>query len=118
VLYRPLSNPKFLLPGASVETTATRLEPRRGISWSWSDGTTVDIDAEEVDGVTAVTLVNARFRGTSDEIVKAALNATEGFALVLADLKTFLEHGKSAHIVRDKTRLIELRQGDYTSSQT
>lgn len=100
---------QFLVPGAKVETTATRLDTGRGISWRWSDGTTVEIDAEELDGGTAVTIVNDGFQGTSDEIVESALNATEGFALVLADLKTLLEHGGSADIVRDKARLIQLR---------
>lgn len=101
---------RFMVPGAEADTTATRLEPGRGVSWHWSDGTTVDVDAEAVDGGTAVTLVNAGFQGSPEEIVEAALNATEGFALVLADLKTLLESGSSAHLVRDKARLIELRQ--------
>ena len=101
---------EFMVSGAQVDTTATRLEPERGISWNWSDGTTVDIDVEAVDGGAAVTLINEGFQGTSAEIVEAALNATEGFALVLADLKTLMENGRSARIVRDKARLIELRQ--------
>ena len=101
---------EFMVPGAQVDTTATRLEPERGISWNWSDGTTVDIEVEAVDGGAAVTLINDGFQGTPDEIMGAALNATEGFALVLADLKTLLEQGNSAHIVRDKARLIVLRQ--------
>jgi uncharacterized protein YndB with AHSA1/START domain len=101
---------KFMVPGAEADATATRLEPGRGLSWKWSDGTTVDIDVEPADGGTAVTLVNAGFEGTAEEIVEAALNATEGFALVLADLKTLLESGGSAHLVRDKAKLIALRK--------
>lgn len=101
---------KFMVPGAEVDTTATTLEPERAIAWSWSDGTTVDVELEEIDGATAVTVVNAGFQGTPEEIVEATLNATEGFALVLADLKTMLESGFSANIVRDKARLIELQQ--------
>lgn len=101
---------EFMVPGARVNTTAKTLEPERGISWNWSDGTTVAIEVEAVDGGAAVTLINEGFQGTPDEIMEAALNATEGFALVLADLKTLLEIGTSAHIVRDKARLIELRQ--------
>ena len=101
---------KFMVPGAEIDTTATRLDESRGIGWKWPDGTTVDIDLEAMDGATAVTLVQQGFQGTEDAIVAAALNATEGFTLVLADLKTLLELGKSAHIVRDKARLIELRK--------
>lgn len=100
----------FMVPGAENRTTATRIEPGKGLGWIWSDGTTVEIDTEAVDGGVAVTIVNAGFEGTPEEIVEAALNATEGFALVLADLKTLLESGSSARLVRDKARLIELRQ--------
>jgi uncharacterized protein YndB with AHSA1/START domain len=101
---------KFMVPGAEVETTLTRLEPGRGMSWNWSDGSTVDIELEPVEGGVAVTLTNEGFQGTSAEVIEAALNATEGFALVLADLKTLLEHGRSAHIVWDKARLIQMRK--------
>ena len=99
----------FMVPGAETETTATKLEPSRGIGWNWSDGTTVDVELVKLEGGTAVTVTNAGFQGNPDEIVDAALNATEGFAFVLADLKTMLETGASAHIVRDKARLIQLR---------
>lgn len=100
----------FKVAGAAVDANATRLIPGQAISWNWSDGTTVDVDLEEIDGGTAVTIVNSGFQGSVDEIVKRALDATEGFAFVLADLKTMLESGESAHIVRDKARLIELRK--------
>ena len=100
---------EFLVPGAVAQTTATRLDPR-AIAWTWDDGSTVDISLEPLDGGTAVTVVNSGFSGSGEEIVEAALNATEGFALVLADLKGLLETGASAGIVRDKARLIELRQ--------
>jgi uncharacterized protein YndB with AHSA1/START domain len=29
---------EFLVPGAAVETTLTRLDPERGLSWRWSCG--------------------------------------------------------------------------------
>ncbi len=99
----------FMVPGAQTDTTATQIETG-SLSWRWEDGTTVDIETEELDGGTAVTLVNAGFQGSPEQVVETALNATEGFALVLADLKTLLETGKSAGIDRDEARLIELRQ--------
>lgn len=97
----------FLVAGAEVDTTATRLERARELAWDWSDGSRVAIEFEPVDGGTAVTLVNDRFDG---DAVEAALNATEGFALVLADLKTWIETGASAGIVRGKAKLIALRR--------
>jgi uncharacterized protein YndB with AHSA1/START domain len=102
---------EFLVPGAAVETTLTRRDPERGLSWRWSDGTTVDVDLEDVDAATAVTLVNAGFDGTPEEQLQHALDATEGFAIVLCDMKTLLESNESAGLTRSKARLIELRAG-------
>lgn len=35
-----------------------------------------------------------------------ALNATEGFSIVLCDLKVWLETGRVANLVKDKAELI------------
>ena len=56
---------------------------------------------------TAVTIVNADFPGGHDDQVEVALNSTEGFAIVLCDLKTLLEQGRPAGLVRAKARLIK-----------
>ena len=101
---------EFMVKGAAVDATATKLEQGRSLAWNWSDGTTVDITLEECDGATAVTVINAGFKGDTNDMFEAALNATEGFSLVLADLKTLLESGKSSSIVKDKARLIELNK--------
>ena len=100
---------EFKVPGAKVKTTATKLTLRRAIAWKWSDGTTVNIELEELEKGTAVTIINSGFQGSPNKKVQSSLNATEGFSFVLADLKTLLESGKSSHIVKDKARLIELR---------
>lgn len=101
----------FMVAGAEVDTAATRIDPETGVAWDWSDGTHVDIALEKIDGnSTAVTVTHDGFQGSGDDIVASALDATEGYALVLADLKTLLETGTSANIVRDKARLIQLRR--------
>jgi uncharacterized protein YndB with AHSA1/START domain len=100
----------FLVPGAEDRTTATALVPGRHLAWRWSDGTTVDIELDERGAETAITLVNEGFLGDRAAQIEAALNATEGFALVLADLKTLLENGTSAGIVAAKASLIVERQ--------
>ena len=41
----------------------------------------------------------------ADALAQAA-KTVEGFAIVLCDLKTLLETGDSAHLVRDKAELI------------
>lgn len=102
---------EFMVPGAKVDTTLTRFEPERALSWKWDDGSTVDIEVEEIDGGTAVTLINGHFDGEPEEQMAAALDATEGFAIVLCDLKVLLETGVSPGVTRAKARLIELRAG-------
>ena len=100
---------KFMVEGAEVDTTATAMEEGERLAWDWSDGSKVSIEFEALDGGTAVTLVNDSFPHKGDDLVDAALNASEGFALVLADLKTLLESGKSAGIAKAKAKLIALR---------
>lgn len=41
---------------------------------------------------TFVTITNTGFIGNSDEVVEQAISSTEGFTLVLAGAKAFLEH--------------------------
>ena len=41
---------------------------------------------------TFVKIINSGFKGTSDELIKQIRNSTEGFTLVLAGLKAYLEH--------------------------
>ncbi len=100
---------EFMVPGAETETTATRLEQDRALSWRWSDGTSTSIDLEPMGDVTAVTVVCRDFAGDTSEQVEAALNACEGFTIVLCDLKTLLETGTSAGLVASKARLIQQR---------
>jgi uncharacterized protein YndB with AHSA1/START domain len=99
----------FMIDGAEIDTTATAMEEGKRLAWDWSDGTKVLIEFEALDGGTAVTLVNNSFPHKGNDTVDAALNATEGFAIILADLKTLLESGKSAGISRAKAKLITLQ---------
>ena len=100
----------FMVEGAAIDTTATTMEPGKKLAWDWSDGSKVLIELEALGGGTAVTLINDHFPQHGAERIDAALNATEGFAIVLADLKTLLESGTSAGITKAKAKLIALRQ--------
>lgn len=100
---------EFMVPGAKDTVTATQLDPDEIIAWEWSDGV-VRIELESFEDGTAVTLVNDRFPGSNDEQVEAALNGTEGFSIVLCDLKTLLESGKCAGLTKAKARLIQARR--------
>lgn len=96
---------EFMVPGAKDAVTATHLHPHSLIGWTWSAGS-VRVELEAFDGGTAVTVVNTGFAGTEDKQVEAALDTTEGFAIVLCDLKTLLETGTSAGLTKAKARLI------------
>ena len=59
---------------------------------------------EEQKGITVVSVEARGFgsQGGTDQVV----NATEGFSIVLCDLKILLESGHSANLVKDKAELI------------
>lgn len=52
------------------------------------------------DNETFVTITSSEFTG--DGIVKQAIDATEGFTIVLCGLKAYLEHGIQLNLVSDK----------------
>lgn len=100
----------FMVAGAEVETTARTLDRPKTMAWDWSDGSQVTIDLEAFGGGTAVSVVNSGFKGSPQQQIDAALNSTEGFSIVLCDLKTLLETGESSGLTRAKARLIEARR--------
>lgn len=95
----------FMVPGAHETVTVTDYEQDNHIAFTWSDGITVDIRFEErEETATKVVVVATGFSG--DEATEQAINATEGFTIVLCDLKCLLETGRSGNMVRDKATLI------------
>lgn len=77
----------FLVPGTKIDTTDTRLDRPSVLDWHWSDVSWVSITLEPLDDVTAVTGINAHLASDGHGEGETALNATEDFALFLADLK-------------------------------
>jgi uncharacterized protein YndB with AHSA1/START domain len=100
---------EFMVPGATTETTATNLVEGRAVAWKWLDATMVNIDLEEIGSTTAVTIIVKDFGSSALDQVDAALNACEGFAIVLCDLQTLLESGTSAGLVASRARLMQAR---------
>jgi uncharacterized protein YndB with AHSA1/START domain len=99
---------EFMVKGAAVETFVRELERDTRILLEWSDGTTVEWTLQSrPDGTTRLAVENAGFKGELDEVLETALESTQGFTIVLCDLKTLLEQGASANLVRDKARLIQ-----------
>ncbi len=54
------------------------------------------------DDSTWVSVVNAGFAGSGDEIVKQAADTQEGFVLVLAGAKAWLEHNINLKLIADR----------------
>jgi len=96
---------RFMVPGAAEVTSVTRFDPPSALAFDWSDGISVSLTFEaHTPGITRLALEASGFRG--DALLDQAVNATEGFTIVLCDLKTLLESGQSANLVRDKAQLI------------
>lgn len=96
---------EFLVPGARETVEVTGFEKNRRIVLKWSDGVSVDLRFHKyAASATRVEVSCSGFRGRA--AVEHAIDATQGFAIVLCDLKSLLETGRSGHMVRDKAALI------------
>jgi uncharacterized protein YndB with AHSA1/START domain len=95
---------EFMVPGAVEKVVVTRFEAPRLLGFDWSDGIHVDMTFDPFEDGTRVGVTVSGF--TRDGLLAQATGAIEGFAIVLCDLKTLLETGESAHLVRDKAALI------------
>jgi len=107
-----------------------RLEPGKEVTWEWEmynfsvavkvkeieqdkrivvewgaydEATTIEwVFTARPDNTTFVSITNSGFTGTGDEVVKKALDSTEGFTFVLAGVKALLEHNVELNLVRDR----------------
>jgi uncharacterized protein YndB with AHSA1/START domain len=90
----------------SVEAKVKALESNKRIVVEWSAyGTPTGIEwvfTPRVDGTTFVSITNSGFSGSSEEIAKTAIGASEGFAFVLARAKALLEHNVRLNLVPDR----------------
>jgi len=95
----------FMVPGATAKVVVTRFESPHHLSFVWDDELHVDMTFDPFgDGGTRITVAVSGFKGA--DAVPQAIDTVEGFAIVLCDLKTLLETGESAGLVRDKAELI------------
>jgi uncharacterized protein YndB with AHSA1/START domain len=96
---------EFLVPGAKEEVTVIHMEDGQRIAFGWSDGKNVEIRLKAFGRGTTRVIIEVRgFKGSA--AAAEAIGATEGFAIVLCDLKALLENGSSGRMVRDKAKLI------------
>ncbi|HEY0736294.1 MAG TPA: SRPBCC family protein [Herpetosiphonaceae bacterium] len=91
---------------ASASVTAIAIEPHTRIAIEWpgySGMTTVEwLLASQADGTTFVTVTEAGFTGTGDELVQQVTDSTQGFSLMLAGMKALLEHNIRLNLVGDR----------------
>ncbi len=97
---------EFKVHGAADDVEVIALEPGRQIKVRWSDQSTTEwmFDAS-TSGETVVTIEQAGFSGA--EAADQALDATEGYTIVVCDLKVLLERGIAVGLCADKAALIE-----------
>jgi uncharacterized protein YndB with AHSA1/START domain len=95
----------FMVPGAVARVTVTRFESPNLLAFDWDDETHVTMTFEPFgDGGTRARAEISGFGGAN--ALQQATDTVEGFAIVLCDLKTLLETGESAGLVRAKAELI------------
>ena len=92
--------------GISIQVSAKAIESNQRILIEWpGDGTTTTVEwlfTSRPDNSTFVSITNTGFAGDDDEIVGQLVGSTEGFALVLAGLKAFLEQNVNLNLVADR----------------
>jgi len=92
--------------GFSVDVKVEAIERNRRILVQWSGyGAPTPIEwtfTARPDGTTFVGVVNSGLPGSAQERASLAVDATEGFAFVLAGAKAWLEHGVQLNLVPDR----------------
>jgi uncharacterized protein YndB with AHSA1/START domain len=91
---------------ASAQVLVKTLEPNARIVIEWSAvgaPTMVEwVFTPRADQTTFVSITNTGFRGDEAEITRQAVASTEGFTLVLAGLKAWLEQRIALNLVWDR----------------
>lgn len=101
---------EFMVQGAHETVTVTEISLDQVIAFTWSDGIAVKIQFHPQEDGTKVSVSATGFNGS--DTTAQAVDATEGFAIVLCDLKSLLETGQSGNMVRDKAALISAAKAD------
>ncbi|MDF2649455.1 MAG: polyketide cyclase [Paenibacillus sp.] len=95
--------------GASADVDVKVIEENKQILIDF--GTTVEWTfTSRAENETFVTITNRGFVGDDDDIVKQALDSTEGFTMVLCGLKALLEHNIILNLVSDKAPDAHVKQ--------
>lgn len=98
---------EFMVPGAREHVHVTAFDEPRRIAFTWSGGG-LDVDMRFLQEQEGATVASVEVRGfESHGGTGPVVDATEGFSIVLCDLKLLLESGHSPGLVKDKAELIQ-----------
>ena len=90
----------------SVPVFVKSIQPLEKIIIDWgNDGelTTVEWNLKSInDNETFLSIVQSGFKGTPDKLISQVRDSTEGFTIVLAGLKAWLEYGIRLNLVADR----------------
>ena len=88
--------------GVADDIDVKAIEPNQRIAFEWSfpNSNLVEMSFRPHAKGTIVSITNSGLRG--DDVIALALDLTEGWNLVLAAAKAWLEHGIELNIVADK----------------
>lgn len=88
--------------GVSIPVMVKKIELNQRIIIEWPGSTVEWVFTALKDGTTFVGITHSGFTGTGDELVNKAIDSTQGFALMLAGLKAWLEHSIRLHLTADR----------------
>ena len=91
----------------SISVTVKTVEPQKRIVFEWPGDVgfnTVEISFEHFEGATTFVRVEESgfHHGSGDEVLDQVAASSQGFALVLAGAKAYLEHGIRLNLVADR----------------
>lgn len=89
--------------GVGAEIEVKEIEENQRIFLEFDDPTTAEwMFTPRGENETLVTIINAGFTGSPEEVAKQVIDSTGGFTIVLCGLKALLEHGIRLNLVADQ----------------
>ena len=90
----------------SIEVTPKVVEPNKRVAIEWpgySGPTTVEWTFQSIpDGTTFVRVQESGWTGDADALLRYVADSTQGFTLLLAGLKAWLEHHIQLNLTSDR----------------
>lgn len=102
----------FVVKGAKTTVVVKEVVEAERIVAEWDDGESLAWTFHRrAPAETLLTIVHARIKGSPDEIAAKALESTQGFTLVVCELKALLERGIHLGLMRAKFPDAEYQDG-------